>query len=76
MLIDYTTPTHTDESLSAKPAKAPFGYYGAKLRIAKKIIDLLPPHHAWVEGFCGSAALTLANHLRQLKLLTTRMGKS
>ena len=60
MLNDYTTPTHTEESLTAKPTKAPFGYYGAKLRIARQIINLLPPHYAWVEGFCGSAALTLA----------------
>ena len=60
MLNEYTTPTHTKKSLEAKPAKAPFGYYGAKLRIARKIIDQLPPHHAWVEAFCGSAAITLA----------------
>lgn len=57
---DYCTPTHTLETLKAKPVKAPFGYYGAKQRIARKIIDTLPPHNAWVEGFCGSAALTLA----------------
>ena len=40
-----------------KPA---FGYYGAKVRIASQIINSLPPHNAWVEAFCGSAALTLA----------------
>ena len=60
MYDEYITPTHSDTSLKAKPVKAPFGYYGAKLRIAKTIINLLPPHNAWVEGFCGSAALTLA----------------
>lgn len=41
-------------------ARAPFGYYGAKQRLAKQIIATLPPHNAWVEAFCGSAALTLA----------------
>lgn len=56
----YTKATHTTVSLRAKPAKAPFGYYGAKLRIAQKIIGRLPPHNAWVEAFCGSAAITLA----------------
>jgi DNA adenine methylase len=56
----YTKPTHTIASLRAKPAKSPFGYYGAKLRIAQKIIRRLPPHNAWVEAFCGSAAITLA----------------
>lgn len=56
----YTNPTHTAVTLRAKPAKAPFGYYGAKLRIAQQIIRSLPPHNAWVEAFCGSAAITLA----------------
>lgn len=40
--------------------KPPFGYYGAKQRIASRIIASLPPHNAWVEAFCGSAAITLA----------------
>jgi len=40
-----------------KPA---FGYYGAKVRISSQIINFLPPHNAWVEAFCGSAALTIA----------------
>lgn len=60
MLESYSTPTHTKNSLKSKPVKAPFGYYGAKLRIAQQIIEKLPPHNAWVEGFCGSAAITLA----------------
>ena len=41
-------------------AKAPFGYFGAKLRLAPQIVNSLPPHNAWVEAFCGSAALTVA----------------
>jgi DNA adenine methylase len=40
--------------------KPPFGYYGAKVRIASQIINSLPRHNAWIEAFCGSAALTLA----------------
>jgi DNA adenine methylase len=56
----YFTATHDATTLRTKPAKAPFGYYGAKLRIASKIISRLPPHNAWVEAFCGSAAITLA----------------
>jgi len=43
-----------------EPSKPPFGYYGAKQRISSSIIELLPPHNAWVEVFCGSAAITLA----------------
>ena len=57
---EYTTPTHSEATMRSGPARAPFGYYGAKLRIAKQIIEKLPPHNAWVEGFCGSAAITLA----------------
>lgn len=56
----YSKTTHTEDTLRAKPTKAPFGYYGAKLRIASRIIKALPPHNAWVEAFCGSAAITLA----------------
>jgi DNA adenine methylase len=37
-----------------------FGYFGSKLRLARKLADTLPPHNCWVELFCGSAAMTLA----------------
>lgn len=39
--------------------KPPFGYFGAKQRMARRIIDMLPPHNAWAEVFCGSAVVTL-----------------
>lgn len=39
--------------------KPPFGYFGAKQRIARRIIEMLPPHNAWAEVFCGSAVVTL-----------------
>lgn len=75
MLNEYTTPTHTEASLRSEPAKAPFGYYGAKLRIAKQIIDQLPPHHAWVEGFCGSAAITLAKSPVPIEIINDADGE-
>jgi DNA adenine methylase len=46
--------------LNLVTSKPPFGYYGAKQRIAGRIVSSLPPHNAWVEAFCGSAAITLA----------------
>ena len=49
-----------------KPA---FGYYGAKVRIASQIINSLPPHNAWVEAFCGSAALTLAKRPAPIEVI-------
>lgn len=41
-------------------ATSPFGYFGAKKRLALVIAKMLPPHNAWVEAFCGSAAVTMA----------------
>jgi DNA adenine methylase len=72
---DYSAPTHTSESLEAKPSKPPFGYYGAKWRIANRIIDLLPPHNAWVEGFCGSAAITLAKPPAPIEVINDLDGQ-
>lgn len=71
----YSTPTHTSETLKAKPVKAPFGYYGAKQRIARKIINALPPHNAWVEGFCGSAAITLAKPPSPIEVINDADGQ-
>jgi len=56
----YSTVLEEVDLSRIKPAKPPFGYYGAKQRISGQIISSLPPHNAWVEAFCGSAALTLA----------------
>lgn len=36
------------------------GYFGSKKRLAVQLCKKLPPHSAWVEAFCGSAALTFA----------------
>ncbi len=75
MSIEYQTPTHTRETLKAKPVRPPFGYYGAKQKIAQKIIKTLPPHNAWVEGFCGSAALTLAKKPAPIEIINDRDGQ-
>jgi len=60
MMRDYATAPDRKASPKPRPTKTAFGYYGAKQRIARRIIATLPPHNAWVEGFCGSAAMTLA----------------
>lgn len=54
--------------------KPPFGYYGAKQRLASQIIDTLPPHNAWVEAFCGSAAITLAKKPAPIEVINDRDG--
>lgn len=71
----YSIPTHTSETLKAQPVKAPFGYYGAKQRIARQIINALPPHNAWVEAFCGSAALTLAKKPVPIEVINDADGQ-
>ena len=37
-----------------------FGYFGSKQRLAKSILEHIPPHHCWVELFGGSLAVTMA----------------
>jgi len=75
MKKSYIKPTHTAESFRAQPAKSPFGYYGAKLRIAGQIIAKLPPHNAWVEAFCGSAAITLAKRPVPIEVINDLDGE-
>ena len=72
MAASYVSPTHNENSMRAK---SPFGYYGAKLRIARKIVQDLPPHNAWVEGFCGSAAVTLAKPPAAIEVINDADGE-
>jgi DNA adenine methylase len=60
MKNDYTTQADNDIDKIRWPVKSPIGYFGSKSRIAHQIIENMPPHNAWVEAFCGSAAITLA----------------
>lgn len=57
------------------PVKPPFGYYGAKQRLSSKIISTLPPHNAWVEAFCGSAAITLAKPQCPIEVINDKDGE-
>lgn len=54
--------------------KPPFGYYGAKQRLAAQIVKSLPPHNAWVEAFCGSAAITLAKKPAPIEIINDLDG--
>ena len=54
---------------------APFGYYGAKQRLASRLVAELPPHTAWVEAFCGSAALTLAKKPAPIEVINDINGE-
>lgn len=54
---------------SIQTTRAAFGYYGSKKAIASKILESLPPHNAWVEAFCGSAAVTLAKRPAPIEVI-------
>jgi DNA adenine methylase len=60
----FTVATNDVES-----APSPFGYFGAKLRLSRRIAEMLPPHHAWVEAFCGSAAVTMAKKPAPIEII-------
>lgn len=72
---EYTTPYDKASNLlqvkqmKVMPVKAPFGYFGSKQRIASQIIHSLPPHNAWVEAFCGSAAITLSKQPAPIEVI-------
>lgn len=51
----------TSTSSAARQAlRPPFGYYGAKARLARRIVELLPPHRVYAETHAGSAAVLFA----------------
>ena len=54
--------------------KPPFGYYGSKHRLASQIVGNLPPHNAWTEAFCGSAAVTLAKAPAPIEIINDMDG--
>lgn len=57
-----------------RPLAAPFGYYGSKQRLAARIVTELPPHNAWVDAFCGSAAVTLAKRPVPIEIINDING--
>ena len=59
----------------AKFVKSPFGYFGSKHRLALRIAQQLPPHHAWVEAFCGSAAVTLSKSPAPIEVINDIDGE-
>jgi DNA adenine methylase len=75
MARDYSKTTVRNGCRKIGAARAPFGYYGAKQRIARQIISTLPPHNAWVEAFCGSAALTLAKTPAPIEVINDLDGQ-
>lgn len=40
--------------------RPPFAYYGGKTGLARRIVDLMPPHRVYIEPFFGSGAVLFA----------------
>ncbi|MDD5464904.1 MAG: DNA adenine methylase [Candidatus Omnitrophica bacterium] len=59
----------------ARIVKSPFGYFGSKHRIALPLIKYIPPHNAWVDAFCGSAAVTFAKSPAQIEIINDINGE-
>ena len=63
-----------DPVLDDADAKAAFGYFGSKLRLARQILSYFPPHNCWVELCCGSAALTMAKKRAYIEVVNDLDG--
>ena len=74
MKRDYSKVPKRVSAVPSGPVAAPFAYYGAKQRLAGQIVASLPPHNAWVEAFCGSAALTLAKTAAPIEVINDLNG--
>lgn len=57
------------KSSNARATDPPFGYFGSKHKLASQIAKKLPPHNAWVEAFCGSAAVTMAKKQAPIEVI-------
>ncbi len=73
--LRYVTARAKLDGKKTARTKPPFGYYGAKQRLAGPIIDMLPPHNAWVEAFCGSAAISLAKQPAPIEVINDLDGE-
>lgn len=62
------------ELVDGRQARAAFGYFGSKMRLANRILDCFPPHNCWVELCCGSAALTMAKKPAYIEVINDLDG--
>ncbi len=49
--------------------KSPFGYYGGKQRLAKRILTLIPNHRTYVEPFFGGGAIFFAKPPSEVEVI-------
>lgn len=54
--------------------KPPFSYYGGKMGLAPRIVELLPPHRVYIEPFAGSLAVLFAKPRSQFEIVNDLDG--
>lgn len=55
--------------------KPPFKYYGSKIKLAKRLLPLLPPHRVYAEVCGGSGALLFAKSPSQVEIINDLDGE-
>ena len=58
-----------------RKSKSAFSYFGSKHKLSLPILKYMPPHHAWVDVFCGSAAMTLAKSPAPIEVINDINGE-
>jgi len=46
-----------------------FSYFGSKYFLSRKLLCLIPPHHTYIEPYCGSAAMFFAKQPSKVEIL-------
>lgn len=62
-------------STSKKMVRSPFKWAGGKLRLRKKIIEMLPDHECYVEVFGGAAWVLLGKQPSKVEILNDIDGE-
>lgn len=71
---EYIASETDGRALDKAGARAAFGYFGSKQRLAREILKYFPPHNCWVELCCGSAALTMAKERTYIEIINDLDG--
>lgn len=66
------SPTIGTAAEGAKPLSSPLTWYGGKAVLAQRIVDLLPPHHSYVEVFFGSGSVFFRKPPSPVELINDR----
>jgi DNA adenine methylase len=58
-------PSGWSDGDSDRRVRTPLTYYGGKQKLAREIVAMMPPHYAYLEPFCGGAAVLFAKPLAE-----------